>query len=607
MQHLTPHPRGGSFIPRSRSRSELSSLSSETSGECDNSTWRGPTSPSGILAPCHDLNVFVLFPVLGSSVSTTLSGVDSPSDLVLICETFADTEFLVTLEHSSDPRLSQQVEVSALSFTVTRVVVPEVAPGHYHVSWRRVVPLSPLSLVVYRHYVRHVTSPRYFVLLAGDLPEADPDVLPWVEVRQEYPDMVVHLGDNVHLDLEVSQLEQWLRTLKSRSTEIRPEEIELAIRRVYGQRYRETWARWVPEIGNVSNVFGLGDRDLGGAREKWRTTREDPPRKQGPLGERERRETISSILVDIALESYDSYQSALTSGVVDFTNGRSWIKSWSVVGRRCSLVSLDVALDSSSGGARVEFLELVPDSVDLLVVGTSTPLLPQLVETLPQLPLQQQTTVGLEGLLDRLFSWLGGGVGEMGEEASHTTISGRPGRPREVVLVSSGGLFGGIGRVVSSKGTGGQIHFAITSAIGDQPAIGAWLGRWIVGLGGYQQGNYTFHFEKTTPSRNYITLDIGSEEVLLGLKVVQHLLPSARNVPAYAQRQWQQVERRLSFLDLSLLPSQLANSAVVDRALVGSRWLVDPERWHRNLGQITSIISKSTVKERIRAIPRIVH
>jgi len=407
-----------------------------------------------------------------------------------------------------------------------------IIDGHYHIRWFLCIEASTEKKLVYQHYVRHRSQPSQLVVVCGDLPEGESHTSLWKEIHSEYSDMIVHLGDNVNLDSEVAHLLSWAESNTSQS------HLGEVAMKLFSLRYRYSWQRWIRELDDVPHIFCMGEHDLGNLRLM----------KVNDF-------SINHEVLNRAYEAYDSYQGLLTGNVMKYHDGRPWYKQWMAGKKKVVFISVD--MDSSmneevkesentffspilqgsrmKGELRYSMLDLVDDEVELLLIGLPLPII-----SLPTsiLPLNMVYRSLPSQCIQRLLGWAEGWLSFN--------------KNRRVVLLCGGALFGAVGTVKRKVNSlVPEIHFALIPPIVNQVDLQSLVDRYLIELGGKEEGEYIYNFEKITSKRSYLNLDISLSEPVLKLGISDETLPSPRNLSLMLMRRYQ-IERDLFISSIQL-------------------------------------------------------
>lgn len=430
--------------------------------------------------------IFSLLPIVGSI---------NDREITIVCETFADRSFTLNLSSMLSPSIEFEIDVATRAKQVEKISLENIDPGHYYLQWKiggKTVHTQSLNVRL---------NPRYLVFASGDIQTEDARRQLWPSIATEMPDIIVHLGDNIYANEEFKQLQAWLEE----SSPSR-EELERMAVYLYSNLYESAWNRWARIIGGHCNLFGLGDHDIGGDLQSSWSTLDDKGRS----------------LVKVAFDCYDRYQSALTSNVISYEDGRGWLKRWNLDGKSVSMAFLDRPF-SSGDFARLEIVDMVHPDTDFLIVATAVPpLSTPLIDRL--------TLIHRDGPLDEssIFSFL---------EKVRFWIEGKEGR--QAVVVSGGSLFGATGHIQHKKwkSKDERFRFAFTAPACNNVVASAYLNMSVFRLGGYYHDEYTYRFEETMFRRNYITLDLSENGMKPRLRSNEETrLPSPQNIGSYVSK-----------------------------------------------------------------------
>lgn len=355
--------------------------------------------------------------------------------------------------------------------------------------------------VVHRQIVKYPTL-RNIVFVSNDLPEAETETPLWSSVVETGPDVVVHLGSNIYADRDFQLVKQYQRSQKEHNEG----DIQLLIGHYYGRRYRETFNRWIPELGSVPHLFGIGDHDLGHKRSST--------------------ERGVTTIHSAALHYYDLYQGQANGSPTGSGRDRSWVRSWSCMGREVTLANLD--RPTTDGLANTTILSQVPPETQLLLVTTAEPPLPcpsyhqQLLTLRHRKRRYHVSDQDVVDLFDSITTWL---------DQDET---------REAIVISGGAHFGAIGRVRRrDRDSNYRLNFGISSPITDQPSTLESATAISYEMAGWRSGPYSMVFDEVVYRRNYLTLEIDTETTTLRLTSTRELFPALPNVPGYLRQKWE--------------------------------------------------------------------
>ena len=150
--------------------------------------------------------IFSLRPIIGNCTEVSI---------IIVCETFTAHSFSLEMTNMIHPSIVFEIQVNTRPDIVEQVVIEDIDPGHYYATW------IEEGKTVYSHSINYNIAPRSIVLFSGDLPEADTNVPLWASIRVEMPDLIVHLGDNIHADEVFKELERMGHQRSQRKEDIR--------------------------------------------------------------------------------------------------------------------------------------------------------------------------------------------------------------------------------------------------------------------------------------------------------------------------------------------------------------------------------------------------
>lgn len=224
--------------------------------------------------------------------------------------TFTEESLKVNLEFECQENENEkffQVDVDLEYVTLLRIEAPEnMPPGMYNLIWRK----KDSNKIFYENTLNYQPNPKRMAFFSCDLLESRSKKPLFSNIRDEKPDLIVHIGDNTYCDTAFAKCMK----MAKRHPDYTEEYLLSEGYKIYFDRYKDTWKGWVGELGGFSNIFLHDDHDIiNNVQQKWNN-----------FDEKE------ALFCDVAFAVMDEMQYQPTENWLKYDDGRSWVKHWDI-------------------------------------------------------------------------------------------------------------------------------------------------------------------------------------------------------------------------------------------------------------------------------------